>query len=192
MVKYQSELPYLIKKIKNAQVEIDEKDRADMIFSTIHKAKGMEYDQVTLTADFLTEDRLLETIGSADKASLDKGRLGEEINLLYVGVTRTKQQLNMPNDLLPVEMQEPEDEKKGTGFFDLPDWRLSQHEKSGKSIKQSRQTNPNAYKKWTAAEDQELQDRYAEQQPIKRISQEMGRNKGAIYSRLKKLGLAEE
>lgn len=126
VVKYQSELPYLIKKIKNAQVEVDEKDQADMIFSTIHKAKGMEYDQVTLTADFLTEDRLLETIGSADKASLDKGRLGEEINLLYVGVTRSKQLLNMPNDLLPVEMQEAEDEQIGRGVIDLPDWRFSQ------------------------------------------------------------------
>lgn len=191
VVKYQGELPFLIKKIKNAQVEVERKEEADMVFSTIHKAKGMEYDQVTLTADFLTEDRLLETIGAADKASVDKSRLGEEINLLYVGVTRTKQVLNMPNDLLPVHMQKPE-EKKSKDFFDSKDWRFSQKEKSGTSFEKGKQSSNNAYKKWTSAEDQELQDRYAEQQPIKRISQEMGRNKGAIYSRLKRLGLVAE
>lgn len=191
VVKYQGELPFLIKKIKNAQVEVEKKDEADMIFSTIHKAKGMEYDQVTLTADFLTEDRLSETIGAADKASVDKSRLGEEINLLYVGVTRTKQVLNMPNELLPVHMQKNVEEKS-KDFFDHQDWRFSQKGKSGTSYQKKKQSSTNAYKKWTSAEDQELQDRYAEQQPIKRISQEMGRNKGAIYSRLKKLGLVGE
>ena len=191
VVKYQSELPYLIKQIKNAQVEVDHKNTADMIFSTIHKAKGMEYDQVTLTSDFLTEDRLLEIIDAPDQASLDKSRLGEEINLLYVGVTRTRQILNMPNELLPLDMQEPEEEKS-KDFLDSPDWRHSQKETSGITLKERRKLNPNAYKQWTTAEDQELQERYAEHQTIKRISQEMGRNKGAIYSRLKKLGLSED
>ncbi len=192
VVKYQSELPFLIKKIKNAQVEVAEKDKADMIFSTIHKAKGMEYDQVTLTADFLTEERLLETIGSSDKASVDKGRLGEEINLLYVGVTRTRQLLNMPNELLPLHMQEPEKEKENRNdFFSQHDWRASVKEKAGTPMKERRKTNANAYKKWTSSEDQELQDRFAEHQSIKKMSEEMGRNKGAIYSRLKKLGLAD-
>lgn len=191
VVKYQGDLPYLIKQIKNAQVEVDQKDQADMIFSTIHKAKGMEYDQVTLTSDFLTEDRLLETIGSSDKADVEKGRLAEEINLLYVGVTRTKQALNMPNELLPVDMQKSDEKKKSKDAFEYQDWRLSKKEKPGMILKDRRHSNPNAYKKWTVAEDQELQERFAEQQAIKRISQEMGRNKGAIYSRLKKLGLWE-
>lgn len=191
VVKYQSDLPYLIKQIRDAQVSLDDKDDADMIFSTIHKAKGMEYDQVTLTSDFLTEDRLLETLGAADKGSVDKSRLGEEINLLYVGVTRTKQLLNMPNELLPVHMQEPEEEKKRKDFLDLPYWRFSGQEKSRTTLKEKRQNNANAYKKWTKAEDQELRDRYAENQTIKRISQEMGRNRGAIYARLEKLGLRD-
>lgn len=193
VVKYQNELPFLIKKIKTSQVEVDKKEEADMVFSTIHKAKGMEYDQVRLTSDFLTEDRLLETIGSSDKESLDKGRLAEEVNLLYVGVTRTKQLLDMPNELLPVDMQEPEEKKSTPDFLSQNDWRFAKKEKSDSSfLDKKRKTNPNAYKKWTDAEDRELQDRYAEHQTVKRMSEEMGRNKGAIYSRLKKLGLVGE
>lgn len=75
------------------------KDRnyADIIFSTAHKSKGMEYDRVFLSDDFVTlnEVKIFSDgyINSSNKdISLEKERqrLNEEINVLYVASTRTK------------------------------------------------------------------------------------------------------
>jgi len=54
---------------------------ADMIISTAHKAKGLEWNSVKLGGDF--------------RAPGDKGYRKEESNLLYVAVTRAKQQLDI-------------------------------------------------------------------------------------------------
>ena len=55
---YGRELPHLINCIKDSHVDHDKKDDADMVYSTVHKAKGMEYDQVKLLDDFLGEEKL--------------------------------------------------------------------------------------------------------------------------------------
>ncbi|MFB1022628.1 MAG: UvrD-helicase domain-containing protein [Vicingaceae bacterium] len=46
--KYGNEIPSLIKKIKDQHVAHDEKEKAEMIFSTVHRSKGMEYDTVKI------------------------------------------------------------------------------------------------------------------------------------------------
>ena len=193
VLKYEKDLPYIIKSIKNAQVDPDEKESADMIFSTIHKAKGMEYDEVSLVNDFMTEERLQETIEATDKRELDTTRLSEEVNLLYVGVTRTRHLLDMPNELLPVDQRESESAPE------IEDFRSFTRETTPKpktekaySVEAKRQSNKNAYKKWTSEEDQELQERLASGESPKVIADRMGRNKGAIYSRIKKLGIWED
>ena len=44
---------------------MDEKEKAEMIFSTVHRCKGMEYDTIQLVGDFITEEKL-------EKLKLDK------------------------------------------------------------------------------------------------------------------------
>jgi hypothetical protein len=97
---YGNDIPELISRIKALHVEKEEKHRAGMVFSTIHRCKGMEYDQVTLADDFLTEDKLrkLAVLANENRA---KERLSEEVNLLYVAATRAQQQLNLPVAMLP-------------------------------------------------------------------------------------------
>lgn len=66
---------------------VDDKDDAEMSFSTTHKAKGLEYDKVTLTRDFATEE-MIEGVCS-----------DEELNVLYVAATRAKKELVLPMEL---------------------------------------------------------------------------------------------
>lgn len=73
------------KKLKEASNGVKMKD-ADMIFSTAHKSKGLEFDEVTLSDDFL------------DLSKLKKENISiysEELRLLYVAITRAKNKINI-------------------------------------------------------------------------------------------------
>ncbi|WP_198304826.1 UvrD-helicase domain-containing protein [Arcobacter vandammei] len=71
------------KKIKTLVTTI--KEEANIIFTTTHKAKGMEYEQVIMTDDFITKKDILNT-----KKSLSFNQINEELNIYYVASTRVK------------------------------------------------------------------------------------------------------
>ncbi len=96
--KYGNEIPYLIKAIKDKHVENNEKEKAEMIFSTVHRCKGMEYDNVHIVNDFITEEKLKSDLKAEERS---QSKLHEEINLLYVAVTRTKYRISIPETLMP-------------------------------------------------------------------------------------------
>ena len=48
---YGNQIPYLIRMIKEKHIDNDDKDKAEMIFSTVHRCKGMEYDTVQIVND---------------------------------------------------------------------------------------------------------------------------------------------
>ena len=64
--------------------------KADIVLSTIHKAKGLEFDTVTLLNDFAD---LREIHGPGEGRSWPE----DEKNLLYVAITRAKNNLVMNN-----------------------------------------------------------------------------------------------
>ncbi|MES2702577.1 MAG: UvrD-helicase domain-containing protein [Bacteroidota bacterium] len=99
--KYAEKLPDYIRTIKNNHIKTDEKHSADVVFSTVHKSKGMEYDVVTIVDDFITEKKITTLIEKYSKENLNIKQINEEINLLYVAVTRTRNTLNIPANLLP-------------------------------------------------------------------------------------------
>lgn len=96
--KYGAKIPGYIKKLKDCHLDHDDKEQADMIFSTVHRCKGMEYDEVTLTNDFITHDKVVKQAENIDKVNVS--RLSEEINLLYVAITRAKSHLYIPQEIL--------------------------------------------------------------------------------------------
>lgn len=97
--KYGARLPAIIKKLKDAHVPDGERHTAECIFSTVHRAKGMEYDTVELAPDFISEKGIEKE--KEEAAVLDVPRICEEINLLYVAVTRAKKKLIIPDFLRP-------------------------------------------------------------------------------------------
>ncbi len=97
--KYGARLPAIIKKLKDAHVPDGERHTAEYIFSTVHRAKGMEYDTVELAPDFISEKGIEKE--KEEAAVLDVPRICEEINLLYVAVTRAKKKLVIPDFLRP-------------------------------------------------------------------------------------------
>lgn len=64
-------------------------------------------------------------------------------------------------------------------------------EKRTFSIEDIQAKHPSAYTPWTKEDDDRLEVLFSEGQPVKEISRELGRMKGAIYSRINKLGLRE-
>jgi len=205
--KYGKELPGIIKTIKDRHLEHEDKDKAEMIYSTVHKAKGMEYGEVSLLGDFLGEKKLLELLPRQD-VDLDTDKVLEDINVLYVAVTRAKNKLIIPDILVPeafdagrgksieiIKTQEEEPEYDDEElFFDFragPEPKIAHAESKAYSVKAVREKHKHAYKGWSVDEDKALQKMHRAGKKVKELAEYFGRTKGAIRSRLKKLELID-
>ena len=69
------------------------KEKADYSIITCHKAKGMEYDDVTINWDFVPKLKSDTNIFDYYVENV------QEANLLYIGVTRAKTRITLPEDL---------------------------------------------------------------------------------------------
>lgn len=96
---YGNKLPGLIKGLQSRQVADVHRKEAEMIFSTVHRCKGLEYGEVTLCEDFAMEADVKKAVESYGRKSREANAYNEEINLLYVAVTRTLNQINIPASL---------------------------------------------------------------------------------------------
>jgi len=202
---YGNKIPDIIKAIKDKHVGDLDKDKAQMVFSTIHRCKGMEYDSIQLVNDFLSEEKLKELISGAKGKDLNIERLNEEINLLYVAVTRTKNSIHIPEILVPdyissssqihklkvikVEEEEVEEIEAYSSNKRIKD--ITTKEKSY-TFEAIREKHKEAYKPWTKEQDDELEIMYCEGISTKDLAKHFGRTRGAIASRIKKLELEEK
>lgn len=198
--KYGNRLPSIIKKLREYQVENDEKEKAQLIFSTVHRCKGMEYDTVELVNDFMTQRELEQVFRESGEDELMRARLNEEINLLYVACTRTRNTIALPGALMPedmppssrirvlVEQEEentPESQPRKRQSRDKP-----QIEKSY-SVEELRTHHQSAYNPWNKELDHELTLMYCEGVTVRELASRFGRTQGAIRSRIRKLELEE-
>jgi len=189
-------LPGLIQELKTNHTAA--KEDADMIFSTVHRCKGMEYDEVTLLKDFINEDKLkkyISQMGGDKITEADKNRLAEEINILYVAITRAKSTLIIPPEINPLQsvqvaqspiLQARSSYKKSGSFDDWDLYSRSQNTSSGKSKK------ANQGKKWTDEDEELLVQLYNDENGLKEIANELGRGENAVRIKLINLGMIEE
>lgn len=101
IIKYRNNIFPLIKKLKTNERR---KNEADIIFSTAHKSKGLEYSKVYLLDDFINKEKFVEHLKIMEKLPPDvkkthAQKLTEEINLLYVAATRTTNELYVSGDI---------------------------------------------------------------------------------------------
>lgn len=197
---YGNKIPGIINVIKEKHLMNDEKGKAEMIFSTVHRCKGMEYDEVHLVNDFITEVKLEKLTNEKKAEEIDTTKLNEEINLLYVAVTRTKNRIHIPDQLMPKEFPrslqihivkdneagKQQAKKRGT-------WQKNYKANTGKEkaymINEVRMKYKDAYKPWTTDLDSELKRMYDEGINIKEMAKRFRRTAGAIISRIEKLEL---
>lgn len=135
-----------IRALKESQVK---REQADVIFSTVHKSKGLEYGHVELAKDFINGDDLdlLQSIGgdakqNARRKTLLKKNLVEEINALYVAITRAQYSIDLPFGIAPNSLPERQLHPLRASIenLKLPSWREKaeaegQGKKSGKGKK---------------------------------------------------------
>jgi F-box protein, helicase, 18 len=203
---YGNEIPHLIRLLKKKHVEDGEKDKAEMIFSTVHRAKGLEYDAVQLVEDFISESKI-ERLKSEDEKekNFNLSKTLEEINLLYVALTRSKHFLRVPESLMPkafpkspfieVIVKKPEPEMEFDPLDNLRAVKQARPKLTERKLPKEpgfydeiRLKHKNAYLPWTKDLDEELLTMFHKEIAISELATHFGRKHGAIQSRLKKLG----
>lgn len=92
--KYKEQIPTLIDSIVFNSID---PNKAHICFTTAHRSKGLEWDQVRLTHDFqevIEEKEKKKRIFSLEE--MDE----QEVNLLYIAATRAKKTLQMNKSIL--------------------------------------------------------------------------------------------
>lgn len=201
--KYGNEIPNILKEIKSKHITDDNKENAEIIFSTVHRCKGMEYDVVQIVNDFINEERLEKLADENSGDTFIISRLNEEINLLYVAVTRTKNAIYIPNAYISKDFpaspgikilynESKKFYKENFNDSDKTDKTFDLKKKSADknySVETMRIKHKAAYKPWTEELDEELEEMYFKGNKLSNISKHFGRTQNAIKMRLEKLGL---
>ena len=69
---------------------------------------------------------------------------------------------------------------------------LRERVKPAYDVEEIRRQHPQAYARWSSEDDERLQEMYVVGKGVAELARHFGRNEGAIWSRLKKLGLAPD
>ncbi|HAP59991.1 MAG TPA: DNA helicase [Cytophagales bacterium] len=205
---YGNRIPGLIQTIKDRHIEEEDKTQAKMVFSTVHRCKGMEYDAIELVNDFTNEEKLGKLLDEVGLDNLELDKLNEEINLLYVAITRTRGDLHIPETLLPTDFPESErihvipveeEEEEADPWEDLdlapkpPKRKRREHKvKKEPSVEEKSPRHAANFSPWTPEQDEELTVQYCEGAKIKDMANHFGRSPGAIRARITKLELRDK
>jgi F-box protein, helicase, 18 len=112
VTEYGKDLPWHMKLLKEYHVPDEKRESAEMIFPTVHKCKGMEYDAVALENDFINEKAVKRFENKKDTPQFEIDKIIEEINLLYVAITRTRNKISLPADLFGNQSQSDDTKSK--------------------------------------------------------------------------------
>lgn len=177
--KYGNKIPEILKEIKAKHIKSDNKEEAEIIFSTVHRSKGMEYDAVKLAPDFIDEERIQYL--QDEYEGLLNHKINEEINLLYVAITRTKNTILIPENYIPINFYTSNNIKPLP--VDKTDDR--QIDPNSELAKEVQKKYPNAFTPWTYEQDQMLKQGLRDGVTIKGIATKLERSTKSIRSRIK-------
>lgn len=193
-------LPALINELKANHTA--SKEEADMIFSTVHRCKGMEYDEVILLNDFINEAKLQKYLAPFEKEKMteaDTNRLAEEINILYVAITRTKNKLNIPAEINPLRSialapappaiaAAPKKYQRSSYRDDLDLYEIAA---SSREFKNSYNRTGNHGKKWSKDDEEFLKQSHMSGSSLKELAAQLSRGVSGVKYKLMEMGLIE-
>lgn len=194
---YENEIFDILKLLKEKHVSFEQKNTAKMIFTTVHRCKGLEYDEVYLAEDFITKDKLEKQVENGIEP-LKLIKLNEEVNLLYVAITRAKTKLNIPYSVVPPNFPLKGNIigiKQKTTEADKEKNQSKAKSNKGKAYKNTFKDDvvrfEKSYQPWSDELDDELTILYCKNMEIEKIANKMGRSKGSIWARIKRLQLED-
>jgi superfamily I DNA/RNA helicase len=91
--RYDAQCPQLVAQLRDRLAP--SKEGHCVILTTAHKSKGLEFDHVKLGDDFVD---LNENLAALSEPALDDS-LVEELNILYVAISRARRSLEIPAKL---------------------------------------------------------------------------------------------
>lgn len=95
---YGKNLTALINQLKRCEIGINDKAiQPDLVFSTVHRIKGLEFEEVILDTDFHGPEELIRMKRKKERSS---EQLTEDINSIYVAVTRASRLIKVDEKLL--------------------------------------------------------------------------------------------
>lgn len=115
---HKTKIPEVVDKIRWSQADFV--NHADVTISTAHKSKGLEWDRVVLNDDFvpiMKDGKMLEIDVGAPSDVQDVIRDPEDINLIYVAMTRARKKLELPPGLLPLLKCYQDNSATGSYFY---------------------------------------------------------------------------
>jgi superfamily I DNA/RNA helicase len=194
---YENEIFDILKLLKEKHVSFEQKNTAKMIFTTVHRCKGLEYDEVYLAEDFITKDKLEKQVENGIEP-LKLIKLNEEVNLLYVAITRAKTKLYIPYSIVPPNFALKGNVigiKQKTTEADKEKNQSKAKSNKGKAYKNTFKDDvvrfEKSYQPWSDELDDELTILYCKNMEIEKIANKMGRSKGSIWARIKSLQLED-
>jgi len=189
--KYQDDLPGYLKSLRGKCLPDENRHKAEMIYTTVHKSKGLEYPKVTLVRDFINEKKIRNQFEDAEveKVPPDYDAINEEINILYVGITRAMNEVVIPREIHP--------DFQGADAKPLPP------ETAERKSQRSHQQTPRQHQKppqkdpalihrgqpWDEEEEFRMIELFEDDHEIEEIARILGRTPTAIRMRLEKRGL---
>jgi F-box protein, helicase, 18 len=197
---YENDIPGLLQTIRDKHVGNEDKTKADLVFSTVHRCKGMEYDVVELAPDFLNEKKLKQLVEEETNNDLDRGRLNEEINLLYVAITRARHHLKLVENLVPKDFPPSPNitllppSWQGERKKELQEDKSKYNRGAAKQKAAPRERTVNRgrrYQSWTAETDEELTRLVSSGATLDDMERLLERSRGDVATRIRKLGLWE-
>ncbi len=185
ILQYKTQFPDILKKIGNHCVHQNERENAELIFTTAHRSKGMEYDVVKVCNDFIDWEEVQKELNGPQAASLDKKGLNEEINLLYVSATRTKNRLYIPSQHIP---------KNDFGYKTIrPQYRFDKDvfgiDRNMSTVTVTYIQEPDYSNQWTSEDEAKVRTMHKDGFSILEIAAELERSKKAVALRMHKLNI---
>lgn len=89
---YRSDIPEIVEQIRSNAIDDQDSPSVERVFSTVHKAKGMQWHRVQLADDFRTCSDVEEDLREGREPD------AQEVNLLNVAVTRARRELTLNAD----------------------------------------------------------------------------------------------
>ena len=202
----------VIAELKRRQVEDKDRHTAQLYFSTVHRCKGLEYDLVELAPDFITLEEVIawhaRQFGTDPPTPAEKVVFNEQVNLLYVALTRSKFRLWLPFDSLPLHYPLPEVAEgqtpplmgypgKGTTYLTHPGPIAAATTRGKRKAPAAATTPPPVPVRprrsgwpWTVDDERRLTVGFCQDEPVKLMAGKLQRTVAEVRQRIQTLDLA--